>query len=173
MALSTCSESYCGIASTFASRPFHEVSEKSVKLHSVLKNLGYRIDFFISGDHRSWKYLRKFYGNNVDQFDDYVANSHYAVDDDRKILEDLERVAAFSGQPSFFYIFLMSLLKYIRCGSSRSDWSEELYDLDSDPGERINLLATARSELVTRLRWELDSRFVVTTNRCDSFECVD
>jgi len=362
MALSTCSESYCGISSTLASHPFHQVSDKSLKLHSLLKDVGYRINFFISGDHRAWKYLREFYGNDIDVFYDHVADKRFPIDDDRKILAGLQQVAPFSGQPNFFYLFLMSshvagtrypeyeryspdkfdgilsfwnevvgtqrrgtkvsardtfepseltifsnhydngvlqadamianifamledkgylkdsvvvilgdhgdglgehghlghtrylyqediriplliydrnasvyrdgrfatqidiaptvidrlglpvpdswqgrsllrppeervtlhqtrrganicravvsdlgarLFKYIRCGVAHTDRSEELYDLSTDPHERTNLLETVQPQLLARLRREIDSRFALTTNRCDSFECVD
>jgi glucan phosphoethanolaminetransferase (alkaline phosphatase superfamily) len=108
MALSTCSETYCGIGSTLASRPFHELSDKSFKLHTLLMDLGYRINFIVSGDHRWWKYVYAFYGKDIHFFYDFVTDNQYSVNDDRKVIAGLQRIAPFAGQPNFFYFFLMS-----------------------------------------------------------------
>lgn len=47
------------------------------------------------------------------------------------------------------------IYKYIACGRV---WREELYDLTSDPGERINLIAGAPADLVEGLRARLRRR---------------
>lgn len=108
MALSTCSDSYCGIATTFTSRPFHETSSKSFKLPGLLKSLGYRVDALVSGEHRSWKLLGELYGSDFDRVHDHEVDEAHGMNDDRLILDGLRRVEPYSGQPSFFYFFLMS-----------------------------------------------------------------
>lgn len=108
MALSTCSESFCGIASTLASRPFHQISSYNFKLHSLLRSLGYRVHFYLSGDHRAWNYLWDFYGDDIDVLHDHKAMKAQDANEDRNLLGELERLEFSSDRPSFFYFFLMS-----------------------------------------------------------------
>jgi glucan phosphoethanolaminetransferase (alkaline phosphatase superfamily) len=107
MALSTCSESFCAIASTFASRPFHQISHHNFKLHNLLRDVGYRTNFFLAGDHRAWNYLFDFYGADIDVIHDH--RTHLKdLHDDRPLLEALEQIEPANGRPQFFYFFLMS-----------------------------------------------------------------
>lgn len=108
MALSTCSESFCGIASTLASRPFHQISKYNFKLHDLLRDVGYRINFFLSGDHRSWNHLTDFYGSDIDGHFDHRTLNMKDVNDDGPVVDALERIDTANGQPNFFYLFLMS-----------------------------------------------------------------
>lgn len=108
LALSTCSESYCGIASTFSSRPFHEISEHNFKLHELLKDVGYQVLFFLSGDHRAWRYLSGFYGSSVDNIYDMRSFPEKNINDDENLITGLREVSSFQGKPVFFYFFLMS-----------------------------------------------------------------
>ena len=103
MALSTCSETYCSVASTLASRPFHEISPINFKLHSLLRDVGYRVNFFLSGDHRSWSYLNDFYGSDVDAVYDFLTLRPRDMHDDRNLIAALEDVPASTGAPNFFY----------------------------------------------------------------------
>jgi glucan phosphoethanolaminetransferase (alkaline phosphatase superfamily) len=106
--LSTCSESYCGIASTLASLPFHKLSPQNFKLNSVLKRAGYRVSYFLSGEHRSWGYLWRFYGEDVDDKRDCVARNCTDQNDDAQLLADVRGLEPFDGKPRFFFFFLMS-----------------------------------------------------------------
>ncbi|HEY8550498.1 MAG TPA: sulfatase-like hydrolase/transferase [Vicinamibacterales bacterium] len=108
MALSTCSESYCGITTTLASRPFYEISPHNHTLHRLLDRVGYRVLFFLTGDHRSWNYLFDFYGESVDQVFDQQTLGPEALTDDRPVLAALDAVGPDDGTPTFFYFFLMS-----------------------------------------------------------------
>ena len=58
LALSTCSESYCGIATIMASRHFHQVSRHSFKPFDHLARHGYKKRFFLTGDHVGWSVLK-------------------------------------------------------------------------------------------------------------------
>jgi glucan phosphoethanolaminetransferase (alkaline phosphatase superfamily) len=108
MALSTCSETFCGVASTLASRPFHQISPHNFKLHSLLRDLGYRVNFFLTGDHRTWNYLLDFYGADLDEVYDFGTLRAKDMHDDRNIIDALGKIAPAGPQPNFFYFFLMS-----------------------------------------------------------------
>jgi glucan phosphoethanolaminetransferase (alkaline phosphatase superfamily) len=108
-AFSSCSESFCGITSTLASRDFRNISARTFQLQDVLRDQGYRTWFLLSGNHSAWNGLPHFYHSEEDSFFDGSMTERYTVDDDRLVLEGLERVPPASpGQPAFFYIHLMS-----------------------------------------------------------------
>ncbi len=108
MALSTCSESFCGIASTFAARPFHELSAHSFTLADVLRRVGYTSTFLLSGDHRGWPYLHAFYGRLHDRMFDAASDAPFGINDDRNILAHLQKMEPAGDKPGFLYVFLMS-----------------------------------------------------------------
>jgi glucan phosphoethanolaminetransferase (alkaline phosphatase superfamily) len=108
-AFSSCSESFCGITSTLASREFRDISARTFQLQDVLHDEGYRTWFLLSGNHRAWNGLPSFYHASDDTFFDGSQTQRYSMDDDRVVLEGLERVpAATSEEPAFFYLHLMS-----------------------------------------------------------------
>ncbi len=108
-AFSTCSESFCGITSTLASRDFLDISARTFQLQDVLQDQGYQSWFVLSGNHRAWNGLPSFYHVSDDRFFDGSQTRRYTMDDDRLVLEGLEAVpAATPGQPAFFYLHLMS-----------------------------------------------------------------
>jgi glucan phosphoethanolaminetransferase (alkaline phosphatase superfamily) len=108
MALSTCPESFCGIASIFAGRPFHEVSGHNFTLPALLRRVGYRASFLLSGDHRGWPYLNAFYDGLYDRRYETTADAPFGVNDDRNVLAYLDKIEPAGGQPSFLFFFLMS-----------------------------------------------------------------
>jgi glucan phosphoethanolaminetransferase (alkaline phosphatase superfamily) len=108
MALSTCSETFCGVASILASRPFHQISSDNFTLHSLLHDQGYHVKFFLSGDHRTWNYLMNFYGPDVDDVYDFMTLRAKDVNDDRNIINALQAVAPATDERNFFYFHLMS-----------------------------------------------------------------
>jgi predicted AlkP superfamily pyrophosphatase or phosphodiesterase len=108
-AFSSCSESFCGITSTLASRDFRNISARTFQLQDVLADQGYRTWFLLSGNHRAWNGLPYFYHSEEDTFFDGSMTERYTMDDDRLVLEGLERVPPASpDQPAFFYVHLMS-----------------------------------------------------------------
>ena len=108
MALSSCADSYCGIASTFSSRPWSEVSPGNFKLYELLHDIGYRTNFFLVGNHRTWRGLFDYYGKSVDEIHDYATLKMDHLGDERPVLEAFSQIPAWNGQPNFFYIFLMT-----------------------------------------------------------------
>jgi arylsulfatase A-like enzyme len=108
-AFSSCSESFCGITSTLSSRDFRNISARTFQLQDVLRDQGYRTWFLLSGNHSAWNGLPYFYHSEEDTFFDGSHTQRYTMDDDRLVLEGLERVPpALPGEPAFFYIHLMS-----------------------------------------------------------------
>jgi glucan phosphoethanolaminetransferase (alkaline phosphatase superfamily) len=108
-AFSTCSESFCGITSTLTGREFRDISARTFDLQDVLRDEGYRTWFLLSGNHSGWNGLPQFYHASAGTFFDGTQTQRYTMDDDRLVLEGLERVpAASASQPAFFYIHLMS-----------------------------------------------------------------
>jgi glucan phosphoethanolaminetransferase (alkaline phosphatase superfamily) len=108
-AFSTCSESFCGITSILSGREFRDISARTFQLQDVLRDEGYRTWFLLSGNHSAWNGLPQFYRASNDTFFDGTRTVRYTMDDDRLVLEGLERVPpASSSQPAFFYIHLMS-----------------------------------------------------------------
>jgi hypothetical protein len=108
-AFSTCSESFCGITSTLAGREFRDISARTFQLQDVLRDDGYQTWFLLSGNHSAWNGLPSFYRASDGMFFDGSQTERYTMDDDRLVLEGLERVPpASSDQSAFFYIHLMS-----------------------------------------------------------------
>jgi glucan phosphoethanolaminetransferase (alkaline phosphatase superfamily) len=108
-AFSTCSESLCGITSTLASREFQDISAETFQLQDVLRDRGYQTWFLLSGNHRAWNGLPRFYHASEGTLFDGSQTRCYTMDDDRLVLEGLGRVPPASvDHPAFFYIHLMS-----------------------------------------------------------------
>lgn len=108
-AFATCPESFCGITSTLSSRTFRDITPPMFQIQDVLRSQGYRTWFLLSGNHEAWNGLSRFYRAEKGTFFDGSMTERYSMDDDRLVLEGLERVpAAAPGQPAFFYIHLMS-----------------------------------------------------------------
>ena len=111
-AFATCPESFCGITSTLASREFQDISADTFNVQDVLRDQGYAVHFLLSGNHRAWNGLPRFYHLRDGEMFDGSRTERYTMDDDRLVLEGLERVPPAStlspGQPAFFYVHLMS-----------------------------------------------------------------
>ena len=108
-AFSTCSESFCGITSTLSSREFRDISAPTFDVQDALSDEGYQTWFLLSGNHSAWNGLPQFYHANAKTYFDGSQTQRYTMDDDRLVLEGLERVPpASADQPAFFYVHLMS-----------------------------------------------------------------
>lgn len=107
LAMSTCSFTACGILSTLASRDTRVLEPGSLKVHDILHDLGYRVNFIASTDNSSWYTLRVHYGQTVDYFFDAFNSKRFALNDDRSAFEALDAVPAATG-PAFFFFFLSS-----------------------------------------------------------------
>jgi hypothetical protein len=106
-AMSTCSESNCGIMSTLGSQPYRDQSMDNFKLHDVLRDQGYRLYFLLAGSHR-WYGLKDYYAEKPDLLFDGTNSVRYPANDDRVLFDGLEQVPASDGSPAFFQFHLMS-----------------------------------------------------------------
>ena len=108
-AFSSCSESFCGITSTLASREFRDISARTFQLQDVLRDEGYQTWFLLSGNHSAWNGLPHFYRASDGTLFDGSQTRRYTMDDDRLLFEGLEHVPPASrDKPAFFYLHLMS-----------------------------------------------------------------
>lgn len=105
---STCPNSYCGILSTLSSKSYRDLSYENFKVYDLLKDLGYQINFIITGSHFSWYNLEDAYGDSIDHLFDFRQTS-LRINDDEILVEGLKQLAPYSGLPTFFYFHLMSV----------------------------------------------------------------
>ncbi len=107
-AVSSCSDTVCGIMSTMASKNLKNVCNQNFTIYDLLNDQGYQSYFILSGSH-SWYGLRDYYGEkNLKLYFDGESSKSYTLNDDRLIFEGFEQVQDFSGTPAFFYFHLMS-----------------------------------------------------------------
>jgi glucan phosphoethanolaminetransferase (alkaline phosphatase superfamily) len=106
-ALSTCSESVCGIKSTLTSQSYDRFSGADMSLQDLLRAVGYKTYFVLSGLH-DWYGLKQFYGTQSELFFDGTQTERYAGGDDRLLFEGLEKVPIYDGRAAFFSFHLMS-----------------------------------------------------------------
>jgi glucan phosphoethanolaminetransferase (alkaline phosphatase superfamily) len=105
-ATSICAESNCGILSTLFSKTLrHQVAE-DFSLFALLKDQGYDTHFVLSGNH-DWMGQRAMYGDELTSYFDGRNSTRYGWNDDRVLVEGLERIGAYQ-RPSFFFFHLMS-----------------------------------------------------------------
>jgi hypothetical protein len=107
-AVSSCAESNCGISSVLSSKTLGSTVPENFKLHDLLRDVGYRLHFILSGKH-DWFGLREFYGREMQTYFDGTTAALHAATDDRVVLEGLASVPpADHAHPAFFHIHLMS-----------------------------------------------------------------
>ncbi|MGQ0736304.1 MAG: sulfatase-like hydrolase/transferase [Acidobacteriota bacterium] len=107
VALATCPDSSCAIASILSSKTFGNLVPENFTLHALFRDLGYEVNFLLSGDH-DWLGLREFYGQDVTRYSDGPTSPSYWPTDDRVVLAGLDEVPPFAGTPAFFFLHLMS-----------------------------------------------------------------
>ncbi len=108
-AVSTCSETPCGVIGTLLSNRIGEaVGRGNVALHGLLKDAGYEVDFLLSGAHLVQPALRAAYGDSAlfDRFSDSQATGRGT--DDRQVLAAAAAHPPASARPHFMFFFLMS-----------------------------------------------------------------
>jgi len=106
--LSNGNDSPQGILAMLGARYPHRHNIYNFKLPDVLKQAGYRTHVFGTGDHTTLGDMRRFYGPNIDVFSDGLSPRSYSVNDDRGLLESLQKIPTADGTPAFFFFHLMS-----------------------------------------------------------------
>ncbi len=103
---STCSSSFCGILSTLNAVTYQNLTYLKFGIHDFLKKIGYQINFYLSGAHRSWYNLKQHYGKNIDRYVEGADVEGYSSYDDFFILDVLKDLPV-NEKPQFFFIHLM------------------------------------------------------------------
>jgi glucan phosphoethanolaminetransferase (alkaline phosphatase superfamily) len=104
---STCACTLCGVTSILLSRTWNESAVNGFNLVGLLHDRGYHNYALISGAHKEWYNMAKFYSDDCDYFDGKDAKRYY-FKDDRVLLEGMERIHGYADTPSFFYFHLQS-----------------------------------------------------------------
>ena len=107
-AQSMCAQSHCSIIGLLTSRTYKNQQPGQNNLQAELRTAGYRVVFIASGDQffsgRSTNHYPPY-----DMFTDGLSKPRdYATNDDRMVLSRLNDYPAATGQPHFFYIYLMA-----------------------------------------------------------------
>ena len=107
---SVCAESSCGLLSLPRSKYPNAMTAVDFSLYEVLKQYGYKIYFFLSGDHTNFYNLKEAYK----PYDSYVDGSSLSskgfgyVNDDRFVIRELKKMPKFAGKPTYIQFHLMS-----------------------------------------------------------------
>jgi glucan phosphoethanolaminetransferase (alkaline phosphatase superfamily) len=104
---STCSSTLCGVTSILLSRTWNECAVNGFNIIGLLRDHGYHTYALISGAHREWYNMAKFYADDCQYYDGKDSKKYY-FKDDRVLLEGMDGIHAYSGTPSFFYFHLQS-----------------------------------------------------------------
>ncbi len=146
LALSNGNDSPQGIRALLHSRMPHRQNIHNFRLQDLLKRAGYRTHVLGTGDHTTLGNMREHYGPNLDVFLDGLTTRKATVNDDRGLLESLDKLGPASDQPAFFYIHLMSahelgvrepVFARWRPATLRMDW-KSLMARSTDPQATIN-----------------------------------
>lgn len=129
-AYAACTESFCGLLAIHTARSWHQLGLLNFSLADVLKRLGYRNEFLLSGDHTGFYGLRAFYGDNIDLYRDGSQSGGY-MNDDAQVLVWLEQLTPRDGEPRFLYIHLMTPHILGMRHPQYRKWSNSTFNLQS------------------------------------------
>jgi glucan phosphoethanolaminetransferase (alkaline phosphatase superfamily) len=104
---STCSSTLCGVTSILLSRSWNDCAVNGFNLIALLHEEGYQTHALISGAHKEWYNMAKFYSDDCDYYDGKDSKNFY-FKDDRVLPEGLDRIHSYSDTPAFFYFHLQS-----------------------------------------------------------------
>lgn len=102
-----CAESFCGLLGMARSKYVFQQSSRAFTLHEVLRRYGYRVGMILAGDHTNFYGLREAYGDLDFYYDGFMATGFYA-NDDKLVLDYLQRLPAWDGQPTLLQFHLTS-----------------------------------------------------------------
>lgn len=105
---STCASTLCGVTSILLSREWEDCAVNGFNIIGLLHDQGYHTYTFISGAHKEWYNMAKFYSDDCTMYFDGKDSRRYYFKDDRVLLEGLDKVPSNSGTASFFYLHLQS-----------------------------------------------------------------
>ncbi len=102
-----CGESVCGLGGIASARYVHQMPRNPFTLQQVLRLYGYRSQMILGGDHSNFYSLKHLFSNVDDYFDGSMANGYY-MNDDQFVLDKVNDLPSFTGQPIFLQFHLMS-----------------------------------------------------------------
>jgi glucan phosphoethanolaminetransferase (alkaline phosphatase superfamily) len=105
---STCACTLGGVTSILLSRTWNECAVNGFNIIGLLKDQKYHTYAFISGAHKEWYNMAKFYSDDCDLYFDGKDSKKYYFKDDRVLLEGLDRVKPYTDSAAFFYFHLQS-----------------------------------------------------------------
>ncbi|MBS1623243.1 MAG: sulfatase-like hydrolase/transferase [Bacteroidetes bacterium] len=105
---STCASTLCGVTSILLSREWEDCAVNGFNIIGLLHDQGYHTYTFISGAHKEWYNMAKFYSDDCTMYFDGKDSKKYYFKDDRVLLEGLGKVPPYQTTPSFFYFHLQS-----------------------------------------------------------------
>jgi glucan phosphoethanolaminetransferase (alkaline phosphatase superfamily) len=107
--LSACPSTICGLAAILQSRPAHLQSPRYFSLPLVLKRHGYKLNYILSSDHQSYYDLLGYYGGReIDFYRDGRDLNRSRATDDFLVLDGLNQLGPFRGEPVFLMLGLIS-----------------------------------------------------------------
>jgi glucan phosphoethanolaminetransferase (alkaline phosphatase superfamily) len=89
---STCANTLCGVTSILLSRTWEDCAVNGFNLIGLLHDNGYHTYTLISGAHKEWYNMAKFYSDDCTMYYDGKQSGKYYFKDDRVLLEGLDRV---------------------------------------------------------------------------------
>lgn len=104
---STCACTLCGVTSILLSRTWNDCAVNGFNIVGLLRDQGYQTHALISGAHKEWYNMAKFYSDDCQYYDGKDSRKYY-FKDDRVLLEGLDGIHAYTGTPAFFYFHLQS-----------------------------------------------------------------
>ncbi len=109
MGLSMCSESVCGMLAALGSQHPDHISAQTPLLHTYLKQAGYRTIFTGSGNF-DWGALSLAFKDqrDIDYFARADRSELFSIHDDFIILDTLNKIPAYEGVPTFFFLRYLS-----------------------------------------------------------------
>lgn len=105
---SACAESTCGLMALARSKFAHQLTRHDVSLHEVLRRHGWRVHLLLGGDHTNFYGLRNAFGPVDSYFDGSMLPRGGYVNDDRFLLDRLDKLPPFNGQPLLLQLHLMA-----------------------------------------------------------------
>src|SRR5690606_26507660 len=111
LSFSVAAESFAGINAIARSKIWANLGYNNFTLQHLLKDQGYDLNFIISGDHTNYSGLKSSYGKDSEfniYLDGAITSQYSDPNDDRIILEGLEKVLPYNQTPAYFHFHLMS-----------------------------------------------------------------
>jgi glucan phosphoethanolaminetransferase (alkaline phosphatase superfamily) len=103
-----CAESACGLLALTRAKPLHQFTDSDITLHEVLQRHGYRVNLVLGGDHTNFYGLRDAFGRVDSYFDGSMSPASLGANDDRALLDQVDRLAPLAGQPMLLHMHLMA-----------------------------------------------------------------